>query len=128
MIENLHFTACFYSVTDTFRVNQVAAEWGFTLKRVRDMIRIYSQMHRKDKFSQHSSTREFKLGSLTEELSVLLRTICCGFESSCSHLNFPECLGTFPEMFGDIPRNITFSLLPAFPTFCFPFLYTWFCT
>ena len=30
-------------------------ECGFTLKRVRDMIRIYSQMHRTDKYSQHSS-------------------------------------------------------------------------
>ena len=28
---------------------------GFTLKFVRDMIRTYSQMHRTDKFSQHSS-------------------------------------------------------------------------
>ena len=85
-------------------------------------------MHRKDMFSQHSSAKEFKLASLTEELSGRLRTICCGFESSCSHLNLPECLGTLPGMFGDIPRNITFSLFPAFPTFCFPFLYTWFCT
>ena len=28
---------------------------GFTLKRVRDKIRTYSQMHRTDKYSQHSS-------------------------------------------------------------------------
>ena len=90
------------------------------------MIRIYSQMHRKDKFSQHSSTKVFKLASLTEELSGRLRKICCGFESSCSHLKFPECLGTFSGMFGDIPQDITFSLFPAFPSFCFLFLYTWF--
>ena len=30
-------------------------ECGFTLKRVRDMIKTYSQMHRTDKYSQHSS-------------------------------------------------------------------------
>ena len=30
-------------------------ECGSTLKRVRDMIRTYSQMHRTDKYSQHSS-------------------------------------------------------------------------
>ena len=36
---------------------QATIECGFTLKRVRDMIRTYSQMHRtdKDKYSQHSS-------------------------------------------------------------------------
>ena len=28
---------------------------GFALKQVRDMIRTYSQMHRTDKYSQHSS-------------------------------------------------------------------------
>ena len=28
---------------------------GFTLKRVRDMVRIYSQMHLTDKYSQHTS-------------------------------------------------------------------------
>ena len=30
-------------------------ECGFTLKRVRDMIRTYGQMNRTDKYSQHSS-------------------------------------------------------------------------
>ena len=34
---------------------QATIECGFTLKRVRDMIRTYSQMHRTDKYSQHSS-------------------------------------------------------------------------
>ena len=29
---------------------QAIIECGFTLKRVRDMIRTYSQMHRKDKY------------------------------------------------------------------------------
>ena len=30
-------------------------EYGITLKRVRDMTRTYSQMHRTDKYSEHSS-------------------------------------------------------------------------
>ena len=34
---------------------QATTECGFTLKRVRDMIKTYSQMHRTDKYSQHSS-------------------------------------------------------------------------
>ena len=34
---------------------QATIECGFTLKRVRDMIRTYSQMHHADKYSQHSS-------------------------------------------------------------------------
>ena len=31
---------------------QATIECGFTLKRVRDMIKTYSQMHRTDKYSQ----------------------------------------------------------------------------
>ena len=34
---------------------QATIECGFTLKRVCDMIRTYSQMHRTDKYSQYSS-------------------------------------------------------------------------
>ena len=34
---------------------QATIECGFTLKRVRDMIKTYSQMHRTDKYSQDSS-------------------------------------------------------------------------
>ena len=34
---------------------QATVEYGFTLKHVHDMIRTYSQMHRTDKYSQHSS-------------------------------------------------------------------------
>ena len=33
----------------------VDKECGFTLKRVRDKTRTYSQMHRTDKYSEHSS-------------------------------------------------------------------------
>ena len=38
-----------------FEPIQATIECGFTLKRVRDMIKTYSQMHRTDKYSQHSS-------------------------------------------------------------------------
>ena len=34
---------------------QATIECGFTMKRVRDMIRAYSQMHRIDKYSQQNS-------------------------------------------------------------------------
>ena len=34
---------------------QATIECGFTLKRVRDMTRTYSQMHATDKYSEHSS-------------------------------------------------------------------------
>ena len=34
---------------------QATIECGFTLKRVRDMTRTYSQMHRTGKYSEHSS-------------------------------------------------------------------------
>ena len=34
---------------------EATIECGFTLKRVRDMTRTYSQMHRTDKYSQLSS-------------------------------------------------------------------------
>ena len=34
---------------------QATVECGFTLKLVRDMIKTYNQMHRTDKYSQHSS-------------------------------------------------------------------------
>ena len=43
------------SSTKEFLDIQATIECGFTLKRVRDMIRTYSQMHRTDKYSQHSS-------------------------------------------------------------------------
>ena len=33
---------------------QATIECGFTLKRVRDMTKTYSQMHRTDKYSEHS--------------------------------------------------------------------------
>ena len=48
-------TVCSYHVTYAFQSEFTLKECGFNLKRVRDMIRTYSQMHRTDKYSQHSS-------------------------------------------------------------------------
>ena len=50
---------------------QATIECGFTLKRVRDMIRTYSQMHRTDKVL---TTQLNHLASLAKWLSVRLRT------------------------------------------------------
>ena len=60
-------------------------ECGFTLKRARDMIRTYSQMHRTDKYSQHSSI----IWPVSLNGRVFVYELSgCGFESSGSHLNF----------------------------------------
>ena len=64
---------------------QATTKCGFTLKRVRDMIKTYSQMHRTDKYSQHSSIiwpAWLNGWVFVYELSG------CGFESSCSHFTF----------------------------------------
>ena len=64
---------------------QATVECGFTLKRVRDMTRTYSQMHRTDKYSEHSSIiwPVWPNGWVfVEELSG------SGFESSYSHFTF----------------------------------------
>ena len=59
-------------------------ERGFTLKRVRD-IRTCNQMQRTDKYSQHSSI----IWPVWLNGWVFLYELSgCGFESSCSHLNF----------------------------------------
>ena len=49
---NVRFRACFGK---EFLDIQATIECGFTLKRLRDMTRTYSQMHRADKYSEHSS-------------------------------------------------------------------------
>ena len=41
---------------------QATIKCGFTLKRVGDMTRIYSQMHRTDRYSEHSSIIKKKNG------------------------------------------------------------------
>ena len=66
---------------------QATIECGFTLKRIRDMIRTYSQMHCTDKYSQHTSIISpvwLNGWVFVYELSG------CGFESSYSH--FPLLL------------------------------------
>ena len=63
---------------------QATIECWFTLKRVRDVIRAYSQMHRRDKYSRHSPIiwPAWPNGWLfVYELGG------CGFGSSWSHLN-----------------------------------------
>ena len=60
-------------------------ESGFTLKRVRDIIRIYSQILRADKYPQHGSI----IWPVWPNCWVFNHKLSgCGFESSCSHLNF----------------------------------------
>ena len=55
---------------------------GFTLKRVRDMTKTYSQMHRTDKYSEHSSL----IRPVWSNGSVFVYKLSgSGFESSCSH-------------------------------------------
>ena len=56
---------------------------GFTLKRVRDMIRTYNQMHCTDKFSQHNSV----IWSVWLNGEVFVYELKgCGFKSRCSHI------------------------------------------
>ena len=64
---------------------QATIECGFTLKRVRDMIRTYSQIHRTDKYSQHSSI----IWPVWLNGWVFVYELNgCGFEFRCSHWNF----------------------------------------
>ena len=72
LICTVHLTACSCHVTYAFQSEstlyfaptsskefldkQATIECGFTLKRLRDMARTYSQIHRTDTYSQHSST------------------------------------------------------------------------
>ena len=48
-------TTLFLNEYSTILDIQATIECAFTLKRVRDMTRTYSQMHRTDKYSEHSS-------------------------------------------------------------------------
>ena len=58
-------------------------ECKFTLKLVRHMIVTYSQMHRTDKYTHHSSiTSHHIIRVFVYQLSG------CGFESRCCYLNF----------------------------------------
>ena len=64
---------------------QATVECGFTLKLVRDMIKRYNQMHRTDKYSQHSSI----IWPVWLNGWVFVYELSgSGFESRCSHLTF----------------------------------------
>ena len=59
-----------------------------SLKRVREMIKIYTQMHRTDNYSQHSS---MIMPLWPSDWVFIYELSGCGFESSCSHLNLRFC-------------------------------------
>ena len=66
-------------------VRKRVINWAFTLKRVRDMIRTYTQLHRADKYSEHSSI----IWPVWLNGWVFVYELSgCGFQSCCSHLNF----------------------------------------
>ena len=64
---------------------QATIKYGFTLKRVREMTRTYSRMHRTDKYSERSSIiwPVFPNGRV-----FVLKLSGSEFESSCSHFTF----------------------------------------
>ena len=62
---------------------QATIECGFTLNRVRDMIRAYNHMHRTDQYSKHSSI----IRPVWPHGWVFVYELSsCGFESSYRHL------------------------------------------
>ena len=80
---HLNFRFRAYAWSREFLDIHATIECGFTLKRVHDMIRTYSQMHHTDKYSEHSWIiwLEWPNGRVfVYELSGT------GFESSCNHL------------------------------------------
>ena len=75
---------CLVRATTSFTFTQTI-ECGFTLEVERDIIITYTQMHRTDKYSQHSSI----ISQVWLNGSVFISVLCgSGFESCCSHLNF----------------------------------------
>ena len=81
---NFKFRACFEQGV-SWHSGKAIIKCGFTVKRVRDMTRTCSQMHRTDKYSQHSST----IWPLWLNGWVFVFELSgCGVKSSCSHLNF----------------------------------------
>ena len=64
---------------------QATIECRFTLKRVSDMIITYGQMHRTDKFSQHSSI----IWPVWINKWVFVYNLSgCGFKSRCYNISF----------------------------------------
>ena len=62
---------------------QATVECGFILKLVRDMIKTYNQMHRKDKYSQLSS---ILWPVCLNGWVFVYKLSVCGVESRCSQL------------------------------------------
>ena len=79
---NLSFRACFEQGVPW---NSGNIECGFTLKRVRDMIRTYSHMYRTEKYSQRSAIMWLVWLS---DWMFIYEPSGCRFEYSCSPLNF----------------------------------------
>ena len=74
------------SSSNVFLDIQATIECGFTLKRVVDMARKYSQMHHTNKYSQHISINQ--LARLAKWFTFCLYKLSVyGFKSCCSHLN-----------------------------------------
>ena len=82
---------------------QATVECGLTLKRVRDMIRTYNQLHRTGKYSQHSSI----IWPVWLNGWVFVYELSgCGFESSCSSLKFQNFAPASSKEFLDIQATI----------------------
>ena len=82
-------TSNFWSVSrKEFLVVQATMECGFSLKRVRHIVRTYPQMNRTDKYSRHSSI----IYPIWLNSSVLFYKVSdSGFKSSCMLLSNQFC-------------------------------------
>ena len=73
------------SLSKEFLIIQASIECRFIMKRIRDMIRTYSQMHRTDKYSQYNSI----IWPFWRKSWRFVYEVSGGVsESSSSHLNF----------------------------------------
>ena len=87
---------------------QATIQCGFRLKCVRDIKRIYNQMHRTDKHSEHS----WIIWPVWPNGWVLVYELSgSGFESSCSHLSFNFAPASRKE-FLDIQATIQCGFTP----------------
>ena len=84
---HLFFKFCTYFEPEVPDI-QATRDCESTLNRIRDMIRTYSQMHRRDMYSQHSP---IILPVWLNGWIFVDKLSGCGFESSCNHLYFRFC-------------------------------------
>ena len=76
--------SCYYHARSSFTFRRIK-KCGYTLKFVRETAKIFSEMHRTDKDSQHSSI----IWTVYLNGWVFVYGLSdSGFESSCCHLNF----------------------------------------